>query len=147
MKKTIYLASILFIALFLSIDNIYAQEDPTVLESNQTPTVKIDSTAVRFVEDMPEFPGGNKEFSSYLKKEMKYPENCRIKGIQGVVIVEFIVEKTGKITHVKAVTKVDPELDAEAVRVIQNSPDWKPGKQLGKPVRVYYTIPIRFTLK
>jgi periplasmic protein TonB len=146
MKKTIYLSLVLFIAFFLSIDNIYAQEDPTLMENYQTPATAIDSTPVRFVEDMPEFPGGNKEFSSYLKKEMKYPENCRIKGIQGVVIIEFVVEKNGKVTHVKAVTKVDPELDAEAVRVIQNSPDWKPGKQMGKPVRVFYTIPIRFSL-
>ena len=108
---------------------------------------KGDSTAIRFVEKMPEFPGGASKFYEYLTKELKYPKNCMEKGISGKVIVEFVIERNGSISNVKVVTKVHPELDAEAIRVIKGSPNWIPGEQLGKPVRVFYTIPINFSLK
>jgi periplasmic protein TonB len=101
---------------------------------------------LRFVEDMPEFPGGPEAFNAFLTKELKYPEAPRVMGISGVVNVEFIVEKDGRITNVKAISQVYPDLDQEAIRVISSSPKWIPGKQMGKPVRVTYSIPIRFTL-
>lgn len=101
---------------------------------------------VRFVEQMPEFPGGMDAFNAYLKRELRYPEQCRQIGITGVVLVEFVVERNGSISNVKVLVPVYPDLDAEAIRVISASPKWNPGKQMGKAVRVFYQIPIRFSL-
>jgi protein TonB len=121
-----------------TVDN-YSVVDIIETETDKEPPL-------RFVEDMPQFPGGAEAWVAYLQKELKYPESCRMLNLSGVVVVEFIVEKDGKISNVKAVTQVYPELDDEAKRVISASPKWVPGKQMGKPVRVTYTIPIRFTL-
>jgi protein TonB len=121
-----------------------AVSDYTMVEVIQEETEK--EPPLRFVEDMPQFPGGAEAWVAYLQKELKYPESCRILNLSGVVVVEFIVEKDGKISNVKAITQVYPDLDDEAKRVISASPKWIPGKQMGKPVRVTYTIPIRFTL-
>lgn len=101
---------------------------------------------VRFVEQMPEFPGGIEAFNAYLKRELRYPEQCRQIGITGVVLVEFVVERNGSISNVKVLVPVYPDLDAEAIRVLNASPKWNPGKQMGKAVRVFYQIPIRFSL-
>ena len=99
------------------------------------------------MESMPEFPGGSVAFIEYLKNELHYPENCRRDSISGVVLIEFVIEENGKVTNVIAKNKVHPDLDAEAIRVIQNSPDWIPSKVMGKQVRMAYTIPIKFTLE
>lgn len=101
---------------------------------------------VRFVEEMPEFPGGMDALQPYLKREVRYPEAARQIGVSGVVLVEFVVEKDGSISNVKVLVPVYPELDAEAVRVIKAFPKWKPGRQMGKAVRVLFQIPIRFTI-
>ena len=101
---------------------------------------------VYWVEEMPEFPGGMDALPEYLKKEIRYPEVCRTLGITGVVQVEFVVERDGSISNVRVLDPVYKDLDAEAVRVISGFPKWKPGKQMGKAVRVFYQIPIRFTL-
>jgi len=147
MKKPIYLRLILLIAFILLIDYTYAKEDVDTNEYIVVPYNELDTTPRRFVEVMPEFPGGNKEYYRYLKKELKYPENCRIKGIQGIVVIEFVVEENGKITNVKVTKSVDPDLDKEALRVVEHFPDWIPGEHQSKRVRVSYTIPISFSLK
>ncbi len=108
---------------------------------------EINTPVGRIMETMPEFPGGPEAFVDYLKNELHYPENCRRDSISGVVIIEFDIEENGKVTNVTAKNKVHPDLDAEAIRVIQNTPDWKPSNLMGKPHRVQYTIPIRFTLE
>lgn len=100
-----------------------------------------------FVDQMPLFPGGPEALDRYLIKNCIYPKICRDLGITGVVLVQFVVEKDGSVSDVKVLVPVYPDLDNEAIRVIKNSPKWIPGKQIGKPVRVYYQIPIRFTLK
>jgi periplasmic protein TonB len=105
-----------------------------------------DAPPVRFVEEMPEFPGGMDALQPYLKREVRYPEAARLIGMSGVVLVEFVVEKDGSISNVKVLVPVYPDLDAEAVRVIKGFPKWKPGKQMGKAVRVYFQIPIRFSI-
>lgn len=97
------------------------------------------------VEEMPQFPGGNEAMQKYIAENLKYPKTA-IKGEQGRVIVSFVVNKRGKVGDVKLIRSVSPELDAEAVRVIQDMPDWIPGKQRGKAVNVRYTIPIVFKL-
>lgn len=104
-----------------------------------------DSTS-SFVEQMPEFPGGNDSLMQYMKNELKYP-NVGEKNINGTVIVEFIIEKDGQVSNAKVLQSVYPEFDAEAIRVISSLPKWIPGKHNGKPVRVKQQIPIRFTLE
>ena len=98
------------------------------------------------VENMPEFPGGTPEMMKFLSTNVKYPEEAYSKGIEGRVMVKFIVEKDGSISNVKVVKSVSEALDAEAVRVVESMPKWKPGKQNGQLVRVFYTIPITFRL-
>ena len=99
------------------------------------------------VEDQPEFPGGTKALMEYLKKNIKYPAICRENNIQGKVIVTFVVNKDGTITEPEVVKTVNPSLDKEALRVISQMPNWKPGYQRGKPVRVKFTVPVNFQLK
>ena len=98
-------------------------------------------------EEMPEFPGGMQECMKWLGKNINYPAEAKEKGTQGRVIIQFVVEKDGSITEAKVARGVDPLLDAEALRVINSSPKWKPGKQGGQPVRVKYTIPVAFRLQ
>ena len=98
------------------------------------------------VEDQPEFPGGTAALLEYLRKNIKYPAICRENNIQGRVLVTFIVNKDGAIVDPEVVKSVNPSLDKEALRVISTMPNWKPGSQRGKPVRVKYTVPVNFRL-
>ncbi|MBR2168703.1 MAG: energy transducer TonB [Paludibacteraceae bacterium] len=100
------------------------------------------------VEKMPEFPGGQQALFKYLSENVKYPVIAQENGIQGRVICQFVVNKDGKIVDVEVVRSGgDPSLDKEAVRVIKSMPNWKPGQQRGKPVRVKYTVPVNFRLQ
>ena len=99
------------------------------------------------VEQMPQFPGGEAAMMRYLSQNIKYPPSAAKNNIEGRVILQFVVEKDGQIGEVKIVRSVDPELDAEAVRVIKTMPKFIPGRQDGKPVAVWYTIPISFKLQ
>ena len=98
------------------------------------------------VEVMPEFPGGMAECLKFLGKNIKYPVQSQQAGVQGKVIVQFVVEKDGSVSNPKVVRSIDPDLDGEAVRVISIMPKWKPGMQKGQPVRVKYTVPVTFRL-
>jgi protein TonB len=98
------------------------------------------------VEEMPSFPGGDAALMSYITKNIKYPSIATENGIQGRVICTFVINRDGKVTNAEVIRSVDPSLDKEALRVINNMPAWKPGKQRGKPVRVKYTLPIVFRL-
>jgi periplasmic protein TonB len=99
-------------------------------------------------EDMPLFNGkdASESFREYVAKNLKYPEIAAENGIQGTVYIQFVVEPSGFISKIKVLRGVDPSLDKEAVRIIQGSPQWTPGKQRGKPVRVSFTFPITFKL-
>ncbi len=97
-------------------------------------------------ETQPEFPGGMMDFFNFLAKNTHYPAIDRQNKITGKVLVQFVIEKDGSLTDIKAVRGPSPTLMNEAVRVIGMSPKWKPGIQDGKPVRVMYTVPINFTL-
>ena len=99
------------------------------------------------VEQMPSFPGGPSALFEYLSKNIKYPVVAEENGIQGRVIVTFVVEKDGSITDVRVVKSVDPSLDKEAMRVVKSMPRWIPGKQNGSAVRVKYTVPVTFRLQ
>jgi TonB family protein len=99
------------------------------------------------VEQMPSFPGGPSAMIQYLSKNQQYPVDAEKNGIQGRVIVTFVVECDGSITNVRVVKSVDPSLDKEALRVVKSMPLWIPGKQNGSAVRVKYTVPVTFRLQ
>ena len=97
------------------------------------------------VESMPEFPGGQQALFKYLSENVKYPVIAQENGIQGRVICQFVVNRDGSIVDVEVVRSGgDPSLDKEAVRVIKSMPKWKPGKNMGKPVRCFYQVPVTF---
>ncbi|MCF2581531.1 M56 family metallopeptidase [Bacteroides caecigallinarum] len=123
-----------------------ATEKPEVVEA---PAEKAETKDEVFmvVEKMPEFPGGIQELMSFLSKNAKYPASAMAKNVQGRVIVQFVVEKDGTPTEFKVIRSVDPDLDAEALRVMKEMPKWKPGMQRGQVVRVKYTVPVTFRLQ
>ncbi|MDY4160965.1 MAG: energy transducer TonB [Prevotella sp.] len=98
------------------------------------------------VEQMPSFPGGNAAMMNYLSQNIKYPVIAEENGIQGRVVVQFVVGKDGHISDVRVAKSVDPSLDKEAVRVVRSMPRWIPGKQNGQAVTVRYTLPVTFRL-
>ncbi len=100
------------------------------------------------VDEMPEFGGGELALLDYLSKNIKYPEESKSKGIQGRVIVRFVVETDGSIDRVRILKGVDPELDAEALRVVKSLPQFeKPGREDGRIVPVWYIVPVIFMLE
>jgi periplasmic protein TonB len=106
-----------------------------------------DAPVFFIVEEMPEFPGGNEALQKFIASSIKYPVIAQENGIQGRVYVSFVVSAKGTVEAVKIARGVDPNLDKEAIRVVQSMPAWKPGKQRGKPVKVSYTVPINFVLQ
>ena len=97
-------------------------------------------------ETMPQFPGGQGVMMKYLAANIKYPASAVKAKKQGRVIVSFVIQKDGSVTNARIVRSVDPELDAEALRIVKAMPNWTPGTQDGKPVNVNYTIPVVFSL-
>ena len=99
------------------------------------------------VEQMPMFPGGDAALMQYLSSNIHYPAVAAENGVQGRVVVGFVVERDGSITDVNVMRSVDPSLDREAMRVVKNMPRWTPGKQNGSAVRVKYQVPVMFRLQ
>lgn len=99
------------------------------------------------VESMPEFPGGQQAMLEFIARNIKYPPLARESGIQGRVFVNFVVEPDGSVSNVKVIRGIGGGCDEEAIRVVQSMPKWVPGRQRGKPVRVSFTLPVRFTLQ
>jgi len=100
------------------------------------------------LEDKPTFPlGGEAGLLKWIAENTKYPEIAKENGISGRVFVGFVIDKQGKVTDVNVLRGVDPYLDKEAVRVVKSMPNWKPGKQRGKPVKVQFQVPINFKLR
>ena len=147
MKLKILLFTVFLIHLSLVLSAQNRAEDNTAL-----PPVPMDEAAQEetfvIVEQMPEFPGGQAALMKYLSSNIKYPDECRKMGIEGKVYVKFVVDKTGSITDAKLLRGVPDGklLENEAIRVIKTMPKWKPGSQSGKPVSVYFTLPISFKL-
>lgn len=108
-----------------------------------------DAVEVPFVvvEEMPMYPGGDAALLKYINEHAQYPEVAKENNIQGRVIIRFCVTAKGGVSQVSVLKGVDPELDKEAIRVVNTLPAFKPGKQGGKPVPVWYMVPITFTLK
>lgn len=128
-----------------------AKEEVVAPVSREAKEAPADSTAKEDVfmvaEQMPEYPGGMKEMLKFLQENVKYPENAMKNNVQGRVIVQFVVEKDGTPTEFKVLRSVDPDLDAEALRVMKAMPKWKPGMQKGQVVRVKFTVPVSFKLQ
>lgn len=99
------------------------------------------------VEQMPMYPGGDGALMGYLRDNIKYPTVAAENGVQGRVVVGFVVERDGSITDVNILRGVDPSLDREAMRVVKSMPRWNPGKQNGSAVRVKYQVPVSFRLQ
>ena len=99
------------------------------------------------VEQMPMFPGGDAALMGYLRDNIHYPPVAAENGVQGRVVVGFVVERDGSITDVNILRSVDPSLDREAMRVVKSMPRWTPGKQNGSAVRVKYQVPVTFRLQ
>lgn len=99
------------------------------------------------VEAMPTFPGGDTERMRFLQENIKYPQMARESGIQGTVYVTFVVEPNGSVSDVRILRGIGGGCDEEAIRVIKLMPKWEPGMQRGKPVRVQFNMPIKFTLQ
>lgn len=100
--------------------------------------------AVTVAEKMPEYPGGMKELMKYLSTSVRYPKQCQDAGVQGKVIVQFVIDTNGRVTNAKVITKLHPLLDEEALRVINAMPKWTPGMDKGESVRVRCTLPVTF---
>lgn len=112
-----------------------------------TPLPPEDDKVYQVVEVMPEFPGGQNELLKYLARNIKYPEESVKNKEEGRVSLTFIVNKDGSISDVKVVRNATPALDAEAIRIVKSMPNWTPGKEKGKDVRVAYTVPVTFRLQ
>lgn len=111
------------------------------------PPKEEDTKVFDVVEQMPSFPGGQAALMQWLSSNMSYPVIAAENGVQGRVIVQFVVEKDGSVSGVTVVKSVDPSLDKEAKRVVSAMPKWIPGKQNGAAVRVKYTVPVTFKLQ
>ena len=129
-----------------SYDENHIENKPNRSSDNSKGYDSGNSKVFDVVEEMPQFPGGPSALFEYLSKNIKYPVVAEENGVQGRVIVTFVVERDGSFTDVRVVKSVDPSLDKEAVRVVRSMPLWIPGKQHGSPVRVKYTVPVTFKL-
>lgn len=124
--------------------NSASKENPKVVGEAVTDESEEEPFVV--VEEMPQFPGGDAELLKYIVENTKYPENAKKNNIQGKVITRFCVTSKGNVSKVTVLKAVDPEIDAEAVRVVSTLPSFKPGRQGGKDVPVWYMVPISFAL-
>lgn len=132
--------------------DIDVEADQETEVQDYVPVVKEEEEVVEMeiftvVESMPGYPGGDAARMQFLQENIKYPQMARESGIQGTVYVTFVVETDGRVTDVRVLRGIGGGCDEEAIRVIQLMPRWVPGKQRGKPVRVQFNMPIKFTLQ
>ena len=146
LKLAKYLLMLPMFFILIAANSVFAGENEQNV--NEPPPVKKEATEDIFVvvEQQPEFQGGVEAMMKFLGDSVRYPIEAQEKGIQGRVIVNFVVNKDGSIDDVNIVRGVDPSIDAEAVRVIESMPNWKPGKQRGKEVDIRFTLPVVFRL-
>ena len=129
---------------------VASRASTNIENSKPIPTAPVkdsdDEEVFMVVEKMPEFPGGMAELMKFLQQNVKYPVQAMKDSIQGRVVVQFTIKKTGEVANATAIRSVSPELDAEAIRVVNAMPLWKPGEQRGQAVNVKFTLPIQFRL-
>ena len=122
-------------------------KDEVVVEKKEEKPKEVKEEVFRSVEQMPQFPGGEAALMKYLQSHINYPPMAAENNVQGRVVVQFVVDKTGKVGAVKVVRSVDKDLDKEAVRVCKSLPKFTPGRQNGQAVSVWYTLPVTFKLQ
>lgn len=122
------------------------QKHQVVVQGPKEENTDEENKVFTHVETMPEFPGGPSELMKYLSDNIKYPVIAQEQGIQGTVVLHFVVDKSGSVGNVTVLRSLDPSCDREAVRVVKGMPNWIPGKQNGRSVNVWYTLPVRFKL-
>ena len=128
--------------------NNFNQAVNEVVVEDKKPVVEAKPEEIfKSVEQMPQFPGGEAALMKFLSSHINYPPMAAENNVQGKVIVQFVVDKTGKVGEVKVVRNVDKDLDNEAIRVCKALPKFTPGRQNGRPVSVWYTLPIQFKLQ
>ncbi len=119
--------------------------DIVIIERNENDTAAEDEVYV-FPEEYPVFPGGEEALYKYIYDNLRYPEKAREEGITGTVVIRFVVEKDGSISNATIAREIGGGCGAEAKRIVEGMPKWKPGRQSGKPVRTEFTIPVQFRL-
>ena len=122
-------------------------KEEVVVEKKEEKPKEVKEEVFRSVEQMPQFPGGEAALMKYLQSHINYPPMAAENNVQGRVVVQFVVDKTGKVGEVKVVRSVDKDLDKEAVRVCKSLPKFTPGRQNGQAVSVWYTLPVTFKLQ
>jgi protein TonB len=131
----------------LNINPIDIQESsPGTIGNSTSTTESMELHTLNSIENYPEFPGGQAAFIKFLSRNLKYPHIAAEKGIMGKVLISFIIEKNGKLSNIKILRGIGYGCDEEAIRVLEKSPEWKPGMQNKQHVRVAYTLPINFSL-
>ncbi len=122
-------------------------KEEVVVEKPVEKPKEVKEEVFRSVEQMPQFPGGEAALMKYLQSHINYPPMAAENNVQGKVVVQFVVDKTGRVGEVKVVRSVDKDLDREAVRVCKSLPKFTPGRQNGQAVSVWYTLPVTFKLQ
>lgn len=134
-----------------AIDNnvvVSAEDQPEYVTVTDAPFGGADENGIfQVVEEQPQFPGGMAALVEYLKKNIRYPAICKEQGLQGRVIVQFVVNADSTISDAQVIKPVNPHFDKEALRVVNAMPKWIPGEQRGKPVRTRFTMPVTFRLE
>ena len=157
--RALYLVPVALVALavnartivdYIEPASLLVKTAPAAVDSISTFTLngdlKTKSKLLDLCEVMPEYPGGMEALMKYLQESVKYPKEAQAQKLQGRVIVRFVVERDGQISHVEVPRSVHPLLDAEAIRVVKAMPKWIPGREKGEPVAVHYSLPIIFRL-
>lgn len=123
-------------------------EEPVVAAPAEKPVeVEAEEEVLLFAEESPEYPGGAGAMYGYIGKSIRYPSQAKRMGLEGTVVLAFVVEKDGSISNVSAVRGIGGGCDEEAARVVASMPKWKPAKQNGKSVRMRFTLPVKFQLQ
>ena len=123
------------------------QKDEIIVEKKEEKPKEVKEEIFKSVEQMPQFPGGDAALMKYLSSHINYPPMAAENNVQGKVILQFVVEKDGRVGEVKVARSVDKDLDKEAIRVVKSLPKFTPGRQNGQAVRVWYTLPVTFKLQ
>jgi protein TonB len=136
MKKIIFIA---LLSLTFTLTSFNSPKNESILISNQD-----DDFVYDFVEEMPSFPGGEEGLNKYITDHLVYPKRLKKEGVGGKVFVSAIIEKDGEVTHETAYQGINKKLEYEALKLVQGMPNWIPGKNKGKVVRVKVVIPVEF---
>jgi periplasmic protein TonB len=145
MKKTLF--AFLIIATSYTIYGQNQQGEKVIVEEIREEKPKEEDKRVfSFVQHKPEFPGGDKALFKYIEDNINYPKEAKNKGIEGTVVVKFVVKKDGSLTKVEIARGIGGGCDEETVRLINAMPKWIPGKNNGKEVNVAYTLPVKFKM-